>query len=805
MSISTKNQPFLGESFYLDLPDNKNTQFLIRTIKKLGGVIESFLSKEVTYVVSNSKFRKRRTARHPELQHSPSCRETRTNLLSLGILKDSSSVQQQQKSTENHTLISRGKELLQKAIRNQDGSGGSSILVNAHSWGVRILHVGELMDFIKQLSLEARNSSSQKKFEKYRGSGVRSVKVLKLKSPFLKIEDTSRLFRPLNHRFQCFPELNYLAPQGVNPYYQASNPHQREKAGDPVDYPIHSEQEEEERSHKPLAPTTPKRKKGFCECCQEAFQELSMHLHGEPHQRFAQDASQYVPVDDLISQFSNCFVELPVASSSSRLLDHSVKTCLAQDSEHEKRHAKDTETALSSELEYWKPHKTKRCEMHECSGPEHSANHAAQLAMAATLGKVNHINQSFPCAWELSCAIDQPEAQGDISLPEILDFAVLEVGKEQRGLCDKELTVSSHSEDKKDLTSKISLPNGTELTRASPMENCSSMLGIAPDHKAKSLNSNELYEIMLPAKKRKRSNSPDLVVRVCDSIKLAGCDATHSYEMWDMERMNTNAPPSVQETRCVLPDHKRLCSSSSSVSTVTTQPISTDHGQDPENGGLSVSNQQKMTVELTANEQDYEMACKRTTFVKGKPVKANLSFMYSTNGTLLGHPFFIGLNANGPVAVQELQNMELKPYADTNFVKGAHFTDQSCLPLPSCTDCNEQELVATDQPRTETLLVTGTSMIVRESFSSESEWDTQVLSRLDQMHSTKEQNLHAEVLRRTCISVQDSSYESHLCSVLKQRSEQDWAGKEKSLTNCRTEIEGIPFTLFDTCFDHYTS
>uniref|UniRef100_A0A7M4EJD5 BRCT domain-containing protein n=1 Tax=Crocodylus porosus TaxID=8502 RepID=A0A7M4EJD5_CROPO len=54
---SFRNQPFLGKSFYLDLPNNKNTQFLLETIKHLGGVsmIESFLSKEVSYVVSSSK------------------------------------------------------------------------------------------------------------------------------------------------------------------------------------------------------------------------------------------------------------------------------------------------------------------------------------------------------------------------------------------------------------------------------------------------------------------------------------------------------------------------------------------------------------------------------------------------------------------------------------------------------------------------------------------------------------------------------------------------------------------------------
>lgn len=78
--------------------------------------------------------------------------------------------------------------------------------------------------------------------------------------------------------------------------------------------------------------------------------------------------------------------------------------------------------------------------------------------------------------------------------------------------------------------------------------------------------------------------------------------------------------------------------------------------------------------------------------------------------------------------------------------------------------------------------------------SSGSDWDIQLFSTLDSLQSTRIQSIDGEILRRTCIDVRESGYESHLYSVLKQKPELDWAGKDdKSHWNCRTEMEGAPY------------
>ncbi|PNJ50363.1 DBF4B isoform 7 [Pongo abelii] len=190
--------PFSGKSFYLDLPAGKNLQFLTGAIQQLGGVIEGFLSKEVSYIVSSRREVKAESSgtRH---RGCPSPSEVRVETSAM-VDPKGSHPRPSQKPIDSVPL-SRGKELLQKAIRNQGsvsggGSGGSSsLLTNARSWGVRILHVDEMMMHVQQLSLP---SLCVKKQEPKKPEGTcpaaesRTRKVARLKAPFLKIEDESR-------------------------------------------------------------------------------------------------------------------------------------------------------------------------------------------------------------------------------------------------------------------------------------------------------------------------------------------------------------------------------------------------------------------------------------------------------------------------------------------------------------------------------------------------------------------------------------------------------------------------------------
>ncbi|NXY10603.1 DBF4B protein, partial [Pteruthius melanotis] len=311
--------PLRGQSFYLDLPSGRSARDLAEAIGRLGGVTESFLSKEVTCVVSSNREAKRGQARVREEKRSSPTSEGTKSTSSVPAAPKGNSTRPRQKPPST-ALLSRGKELLHKAMKNQvsslgqalkglgDSCSGSSILANARLWGVQILHVdgilrcgvqrgccchtsgsalgaAELLPVSPSCRAPAASSSAREQ--------TGAVPQRKLKPPFLKVEDQSRQFRPFHLQFQSFPDLNFLAPKSSSPFEplkSLSNSCQASAGG---------------KSPRSTPVTVPRKRRGFCECCQETFEELQKHLQSPQHQRFAQDSSQYLPVDHVISQLTS--------------------------------------------------------------------------------------------------------------------------------------------------------------------------------------------------------------------------------------------------------------------------------------------------------------------------------------------------------------------------------------------------------------------------------------------------------------------------------------------------------------------
>ncbi|KAM5213099.1 protein DBF4 homolog B isoform 4-T10 [Hipposideros larvatus] len=277
-------------------------------------VIEGFLSKEVSYIVSSRREAKTESSGTSH-RGSSSPSDVRVEIPSMDDPKGSHARPSQK--PVDAVPMSRGKELLQKAIRNQgrSSSGGgsgssSSVLTNARSWGVRILHVDEMMMHVQQLSLDALCVKKQgpKKPEGTCPAESRTRKG-QLKAPFLKIEDESRKFRPFHHQFKSFPEISFLGPKDASPFEAPTTLGSSHRTREPKD---------REPSPQSAARTMPRRKKGYCECCQEAFEELHGHLQSAQHQGFALEAHPYAEVDWIIAQLSHSFADIPFQGSLPR-------------------------------------------------------------------------------------------------------------------------------------------------------------------------------------------------------------------------------------------------------------------------------------------------------------------------------------------------------------------------------------------------------------------------------------------------------------------------------------------------------
>ncbi|NXB01594.1 DBF4A protein, partial [Cnemophilus loriae] len=302
-----KFKPLTGKVFYLDIPSNVISEKLGKDLKELGGRVESFLSKDINYLVTNKKEAKfaptlGQISPVPSPESAPNGGNGSPHPSSRKDRQDGSSFK-----IADTVRMSRGKSLAEKAIKEQDLIPSGSILSNALSWGVKILHIDDVKNCIDQkkreLYLIKRAGSSSKDV----GNPVtaQKSKTGRLKSPFIRVEDRSRRYRPFYLQLLSFPFLNYCVPKPYSPFevdkkypsgQKQTQSKQRNKINSDKDCGVPAQ-----------FPQKDKKKRGYCECCGKKYEDLQAHLESERHRNFAQ-STQYKVVDDIISKLVYEFV-----------------------------------------------------------------------------------------------------------------------------------------------------------------------------------------------------------------------------------------------------------------------------------------------------------------------------------------------------------------------------------------------------------------------------------------------------------------------------------------------------------------
>ncbi|CAJ0964429.1 unnamed protein product [Ranitomeya imitator] len=188
-------KPFTGRVFYLDIASRLVAEKLEKNIKELGGTVEGFLSKEISCLITSKKEAK--CAKSLKYQCSVPSPEPASGSSSArpsgqrGDCQDGSSSKKPGKED-----VSRGKSLLKKVIKEQEIISKNSILANALNWGVRILHLDDAKIYIDQKKrLLQPMQQTEKPYAPTKPVDKRQIrrqtKVQKLKSPFIKVEDSS--------------------------------------------------------------------------------------------------------------------------------------------------------------------------------------------------------------------------------------------------------------------------------------------------------------------------------------------------------------------------------------------------------------------------------------------------------------------------------------------------------------------------------------------------------------------------------------------------------------------------------------
>ncbi|XP_030055599.1 protein DBF4 homolog A [Microcaecilia unicolor] len=302
-SEQDNSKTFTGKVFYLDLPSNAVSENLERDIKDLGGTVEGFLSKDISCLISNKKEAKyAQSLRQLSPVPSPeSVQNNRNDLPHLNSRRDSYEGSSYKKSTEA-ICISRGKSLVEKVIKEQEIIQSNSVLSNALSWGVKIVHIDDIRYYIEKKKEQLLKTDTSVK-DTSQGYGTWKSN-WKLKKPFIKVEDRSRHYRPFYLQLYSFPVLNYPVLQPCSPFDMIK----KISGGPRQSMPRNKTDNKHDSEGQIQLNLKEKKRRGYCECCLKKYEDLQNHLASEQHRNFA-ESIQYQVVDNIISTFVYDFVE----------------------------------------------------------------------------------------------------------------------------------------------------------------------------------------------------------------------------------------------------------------------------------------------------------------------------------------------------------------------------------------------------------------------------------------------------------------------------------------------------------------
>ncbi|XP_077359023.1 uncharacterized protein dbf4b isoform X2 [Festucalex cinctus] len=289
-----------GKTFYLDNVKKRPAALLLEAISLLGGSVESFLHRDVSFVVTGSqqgleekRLAGRKTGDEPQrpLNQQESVLDSR---------------KQQPVTPRPVACGSRGKALLEKAIRNNERLQASSVLANARSWGVNIVHVDDFFIYLKKLNSE-RVVKPNRAETSTKQPSCHVVKAAPLRSPFLKIEDVSRKYKPLHMQSMSFPSLCYSGR--FSPFESPPPPRfETTTQGEDKSRPKSKAESRSKDKSQTVAPWPPRKKNiTYCECCLQSFANLDEHLQSDQHRAFSVETSNYSVLERLVVKMAPAF------------------------------------------------------------------------------------------------------------------------------------------------------------------------------------------------------------------------------------------------------------------------------------------------------------------------------------------------------------------------------------------------------------------------------------------------------------------------------------------------------------------
>ncbi|XP_031155101.1 protein DBF4 homolog A isoform X2 [Sander lucioperca] len=308
VSSTAQVKPFAGKVFYLDLPSNRIAETLENDIKNLGGTVEKFFSKEIKYLVSNKREARyaqclRQDSPVPSPDSGPSSPHPRTNQHQPGTRGDN--IKSKSQGQTDSFVQSRGKSLVERVVKEQERVKINKILSNALEWGVKILYIDDIMAYVQKkkklvssLCPATTAVKTSVKAQSEAKQGFQKCKGGRISKPFVKVEDSSRHYRPVYLTMPNMPEFNLKTIPPCSPFcVEDKDPPGNKQPG-------HRGAKASASEHC-RRKTRDKKRGGYCECCMTKYENVTTHLKSERHKAFSK-SDKYLVVDKLVSALQHC-------------------------------------------------------------------------------------------------------------------------------------------------------------------------------------------------------------------------------------------------------------------------------------------------------------------------------------------------------------------------------------------------------------------------------------------------------------------------------------------------------------------
>ncbi|XP_038567400.1 protein DBF4 homolog A [Micropterus salmoides] len=312
VSSPAKIKPFAGKVFYLDLPSNKRADTLESDIKELGGTVEKFFSKEIKYLISNKReARYVQCFRQDSPVPSPDSGQSSPHPCSKPHRPGShgDNVKSRSPGQTDAFVTSRGKSLVERVVKEQERVQMNKILSNALEWGVKIFYIDDIISYVQKkkkiISSQCPAAKTSVKAESASKQGIQKCKGGRLSKPFIKVEDSSRHYRPISLTMPNMPEFNLKTVPPCSPFcVEEKDPPGNKQRGNRG--PKASASEERAHGRKK---NRDKKRGGYCECCMIKYENIKTHLQSERHKAFSK-SNKYLVVDKLVSTLHCNFIHI---------------------------------------------------------------------------------------------------------------------------------------------------------------------------------------------------------------------------------------------------------------------------------------------------------------------------------------------------------------------------------------------------------------------------------------------------------------------------------------------------------------